>query len=386
MMNRIIIHIDMDAFFTSIEQLDNPELRGKPVVVGGNPFVSRTVVSSASYEARKYGIHSAMPMRQAFRLCPSAIFIRPRFKRYEHITRQIFSILTNYSPLVELASIDEAYIDLTGTEKLFGEPIDTAMGMKQRIYDEIGLVASVGLAPNKFLAKMASESEKPDGFVVIKQENIREFLDPLPIEALWGIGPKSAEHLRHIGIHKVESLLPFDFDTLKAMFGKAGEMLYNLVRGIDDTPVEPYSRRKSISIERTFSQDLNRWETIRKTILALSDKLAERMAREKIIGRTITVRVRYPDFTTITRSKTSTIPAGLPRKIYSEASKLIHPEVVGKKIRLLGIGLSNLSPANRKMASLFDNEYARDEKLLDAILEIKNKFGSDKIFRASNKK
>ena len=384
-MKRIVVHIDMDAFFASVEQLDNPELRGKPVVVGGNPFVSRTVVSSASYEAREYGIHSAMPMRRAFKLCPSAIFVRPRFRRYEQIAQQIFSILTNYSPLVELASIDEAYIDLTGTEKLFGEPTKTAMEIKLRIRDEIGLTASVGVAPNKFLAKMASEVGKPDGFIVITPDKVREFLDPMPIEALWGIGPKSAEHIRKLGVHKVADLLPFDSETLKSMFGKAGQILYNLVRGIDEMPVEPYSPRKSISIERTFSQDLSRWETIRKALLALADKLAERMMHEKIVGRTITVRIRYHDFSTITRSKTSETPTCSPRKIYSEATKLVNPEVKGRKIRLLGIGMSNLSKASHKILSLFDSEYERDEKLLQAILKIKDKFGSDKIFRASYK-
>ncbi|RKZ32805.1 DNA polymerase IV, partial [bacterium] len=194
-MNTVIVHIDMDAFFCSVEQLDRPELRGKAVIVGGNPFQGRGVVSSASYEARRYGVHSAMPSKQAYRLCPNAIFLRPRFKRYEQFAERIFKLLEEYTPLVEPASIDEAYIDLSGTKSLFGDPVDTARKIKHRIKNDIGLPVSVGVAPNKLLAKIASDSGKPDGLVVVREDQISDFMEPLPIKALPGVGSKFVEKL-----------------------------------------------------------------------------------------------------------------------------------------------------------------------------------------------
>ncbi len=380
---RYISHIDMDAFFVSVEQLENPELRGRPVVVGGSPFKWRSVVSAASYEAREYGIHSAMSTKQAYRLCPDAVFCRPRFHRYEYFSKMVFAILRKYSPLVEPASIDEAYIDLTGTERLFGAPESTARKIKSGILDETGLVASVGLAPNKMLAKIASDFDKPDGFVVIAHDGIRAFLDPLPVKKLPGIGPKFVMQLDKIGIHKGADVLSFQEEDLIKAFGKAGEYLYRLARGIDDRPVEPSYERKQISIERTFPEDVSDWEVIKKLMLAICDKLGVKMKKKHIVGRTINVKIRYPDFRTITRAETLMTPTRSPQKIFDTAQKLAAPEIRERSLRLFGIGVSNLSHEEQRPQELFSSEDPKEEQLIEVLMKIREKYGSDKIFRAS---
>jgi len=373
----------MDAFFVSVEQLDNPELRGRPVVVGGSPFEGRSVVSAASYEARKYGIHSAMSSKQAYRLCPDAVFCRPRFHRYEYFSKMVFAIIREYSPLVEPVSIDEAYIVLTGTERLFGAPESTARKIKSGILDKTGLIASVGLAPNKMLAKIASDFDKPDGFVVIKQDEIRAFLDPLPVKKLPGIGPKFVEQLEKIQIHKVADVLYFQEEELIEAFGKAGEYLYRMARGIDARPVETSYERKQISIERTFPKDISDWEIIRKLMLAICDKLGVKMKKKHIVGRTINVKIRYPDFRTITRAETLLIPTRSPQKIFDTAQKLAAPEIEERSLRLFGIGVSNLSHEEQRQPELFLSDNPKEEQLIEVLMKIREKYGSGKIVRAS---
>ncbi len=378
---RYIAHVDMDAFFAYVEQLDRPELRGKPVIVGGNPFRGRSVVSSASYEAREYGVHSGMPVRRAYSLCPHAVFVYPRFYRYEQLFWQVAKILLRFSPAVELASIDEAYIDLSGTERLFGNPVETAYQIKLDIRKELGLVASVGIAPNKLLAKIASDSSKPDGFLSIDQKNIREFLDPLPVCVLPGVGKKFTESLACLGIHTIADVLRFSENSLMRIFGKAGSSLYQLALGNDDSPVKTGHMRKGISNERTFDVDISSPTGIRQELLLLCDHLASRMAEEKIVGRTITLKVRYSDFTTITRSHTIPAPTRSHRKIYQSAISLLK-NTPKQPVRLLGISVSNISPASEAELDLFEKEAIVDEKLLRAIMEIRSKYGELGIVRA----
>ncbi len=377
---RYIAHIDMDAFFASVEQMDHPEYRGKPVVVGGNPFKGRGVVSSASYEARRYGIRSAMPIRKAYRLCPFAVFLRPRFHRYEQVFWQIAGIFFRFTPSVELASIDEAYIDLTGTQRLHGDPVETALRIKRTIRDEVGLTASVGVAPNNMLAKMASERGKPDGFVVIRQEEVRDFLNPLPVTALPGIGEKFAEQLGRLGIHKIEDVLNFPENLLIRIFGKAGSFLYHSALGIDDTPVRTTHERKSLSHEHTFDRDVDEIDRLQQELLLLCDRVAERMLEYNIVGRTVSIKVRYADFTTITRSTTLATPTRSNRKIFECAHALLKSAPKGK-IRLLGVSVSHLTPFPEAPLDLFRREGEPDESLMKAIAEIRKKYGTYGIVR-----
>ncbi|MCD6417241.1 DNA polymerase IV [bacterium] len=372
---RTIAHIDMDAFFASVEQLDFPELRGKPVVVGGNPFKGRGVVSSASYEARKYGIRSAMSSKRAYRLCPHAIFIKPRFARYEQMFWHIAKIMLKFTPAVELASIDEAYIDLTGTERLWGDPVKTAMKIKRAILDKTGLVASVGVAPNKMLAKMASESGKPDGFVVIRPEDVRKFLDPLPVDAIPGVGEKFTENLSKLGIRKIGDVLNFSENVLISIFGKAGSFLYYAALGQDDRPVKMEHTRKSISHESTFDEDIEDIDELRRKLLTICDHIAERMLKERMLGRTITLKIRQWDFYTSTRSTTLAIPTRSNKIIFKNAYSLLK-KLPRAPIRLLGVSISHLIPSGENPEELFRTSLPEDEKLMKAISEIREKYGT----------
>jgi len=377
---RVIAHIDMDAFFASVEQLDFPELRGKPVVIGGSPFAGRSVVSSASYEARKFGIRSAMPINRAYRLCSHAVFRNPRFHRYEQLFWQISKILLRFSPAVELASIDEAFIDLTGTERLSGDPVETARRIKNEIRDETRLVASIGIAPNKVLAKIASELGKPNGFIVVTRDKVRDFLDPLPVNMLFGIGAKFAEKLEQIGIHKVADVLKFNESVLQRLFGKSGSYLYRISMGIDDSEVTINHQRKSIGAERTFEKDIIDRAELRQKLILICDNVAQRMVEEKLAGRTITLKARYSDFSTLTRSNTLATPIRSHRKMLDCAYALLK-RIHGGALRLLGVSMSNLSPALDVQKTLLHEKLAEDEALMRTIVEIREKFGTYGIVR-----
>ncbi|MHC4093589.1 MAG: DNA polymerase IV, partial [Planctomycetota bacterium] len=275
---RHILHVDMDAFFAAIEQLDRPELRGKPVLVGGSP-TGRGVVSTASYEARPFGCHSAMPMARAVRLCPRAIVVRPRVRRYAEVSRQVLEIAGQFTPLVEPLSIDEAFLDVTGSTRLLGPAEQIARELKRRIREETHLTASVGLAPNKFLAKLGSDMEKPDGLVIVPSDGVRAFLAPLPISRLWGVGKATLPKLEALGVRTFGDLGRFSEVALRNHFGEAGEHFYRLVRGIDDRNVVPDREAKSISHEVTFSVDIDDYDHLRAVLLGQTEHVAHRLRR-----------------------------------------------------------------------------------------------------------
>jgi len=303
MSERKIVHVDMDAFYAAIEQLDNPKLRGLPVIVGGDP-ASRGVVSTASYEARRFGVHSAMPAAQARRLCPQGIFLRPRFPRYHEVSRQIRRIFYSYTPLVEPLSLDEAFLDLTDTEWLFGPAEEVAREIKRRVREETGLTCSVGVAPNKFLAKLASDLEKPDGFVIVRAGEELPFLENLPVSCLFGVGEKTARRLQDLGLSTIGQLREVPLEKLVHEFGSFGRTLYNLARGIDPSPVVPEREVRSLGQERTFAEDISDGEVLKRALFELSEEVGRRLRAAGLKGRTVQVKVRFADFTTTTRSAT----------------------------------------------------------------------------------
>jgi DNA polymerase-4 len=383
-LHRKIIHIDMDAFYASVEQEDNPSLKGKPVIVGGGEE-KRGVVSSASYEARVFGVHSAMPTSQAKRLCPQGIFLPVRMHRYQEISGQIFRILRDYTPLIEPLSLDESFLDITGSEKLFGPALKIAKEIKKRIYETTGLTASAGIAPNKFLAKIGSDLKKPDGLVEIKPEEISEFLHDLPISKLWGVGESTEKILKEMGIWWVGQLAAYPVEGMERKLGKFGLELVALARGEDDRPVLPESEAKSISQEETFTPDLWDLETMKKVLLSQSERLGWELRRERLKGYTVQLKVRYPDFSMVTRSTTLRAPTDQDIEIYQTALKLLDKtEALQKRARLLGVGISNLRHRNDpEQLSLFDFNREKVERSTAAVDRIREKFGPTAIQRAS---
>lgn len=385
---RRIIHVDMDAFYASIEQFDHPELKGKPVIVGGDP-TGRGVVSAASYEAREYGVQSAMPAAQAERLCPQAVFLPPRFERYTEVSQMIREIMLSYTPLVEPISLDEAFLDVTGAECLFGPAEEIGREIKLRIKEETGLTCSVGVAPNKFLAKLASDLGKPDGFMVIKGEDAEEFLKGLPISRLWGVGRVTERKLNEMGISIIGELQTASLEELVKRFGKAGKRLHHLARGIDESPVVPEQEAKSLSRETTFAEDITDRNVLKQVLLELSEEVGRKLREENKEGRTVQIKVRFADFTTITRSISLDYPTNLTETIWKQAESLFDQrvELRGRGVRLLGVGLSNLTPPEKKgQLPLFKEEELRpqDERLrkLDEVVDrLRNKFGKDVIKR-----
>lgn len=339
---RKIIHIDMDAFYASVEQRDDPRLRGKPVIVGGTPE-NRGVVAAASYEVRAFGVHSAMPTSRALRLCPDAILVRPRIPHYAEISRQIGEINRQYTDLVEPLSLDECFLDVTDNKR--GIPFASAIAreLRGRIRAEIGLTASAGVAPNKFLAKIASDLHKPDGLVVIRPDEVQRFLEPLPVERVWGVGPATAGEMHRIGVRTIGDLARVPAEALIARFGKSGELFARLARGEDDRPVQAEQRRKSVSQETTFPRDVSDLQALRETIVELADEVWQYCLRKQIQGSTVTVKVRYADFTTVTRSHTVPFPISSRAGLVAEGFQLIEKTQAGAiPVRLVGIGLSSL--------------------------------------------
>jgi len=340
---RRIVHIDMDAFYASVEQRDRPELRGVPVAVGGSPE-SRGVVAAASYESRAHGVHSAMPMSRAIRLCPDLRIVPPDFAKYRSVSQQILAILREVTPLVEPLSLDEAYLDVT--ENAYGEPlgVNVAKRLKAAILEKVGLTASAGVAPNKFLAKIASGWRKPDGLTVVAPERIESFLQQLPVDALWGVGPVTAKRLRERGIERLVDVRSADPEVLRAAVGSMTEWLQRLARGEDDRPVEPNRASKSSSSENTYAEDLTDLERIRQEIAAMARSNALWLGRKGIAARTVTIKIRYDDFTTITRSHSQAATSD-PDEIVRRATALIEKTEAGRRpVRLLGAGVYNLEP------------------------------------------
>jgi len=341
---RKIIHVDMDAFYAAVEQRDNPELRGKPVIVGGSP-TSRGVVSTASYEARKFGIHSAMPASQAKKLCPNGIFLKPNFEKYETASRKIHSILKHYTDSIEPVSLDEAYLDVTQNKFHLGDLILLARLLKQNIRAVTRLTASAGVAPNKFLAKIASDIKKPDGLFVVFPDTVENFLEPLPVRKIPGVGPVTEEKLKRLKVETCGDLLAKSKDELKRHFGKFGIDLWEMARGIDASPVVVEWEAKQIGCEETFEKDLLAPEDLKREIKILASETLRRVQEDKKAGKTLTLKVKYADFTVITRSETATHPFGDAEEIAAHAFSLLKrkTEAGKRKIRLLGISLSNFS-------------------------------------------
>ncbi len=379
--SRAIIHLDMDAFYPAVEVLDNPSLKGKPVIVGGSR--ERGVVSSASYEARKFGVHSAQPMATAMHLCPVGIFLPVRMSRYKKISEQVFEIFYQFTPLVEPLSIDEAFLDVTGSTHLFGLPEEIAKKIKQTIVGEIGLTVSAGVAPSKFVAKIASDIDKPDGLTIVSPDRVREFLDPLPISKMWGVGKVTQETLSRLKICTFRDLRQLSVNVLEKKFGKHGLKMHRLSMGIDERDVEPHHDVKSIGHEETFSKDILDAGLAKKELLSLANKVARRMRRKETTGRTITLKVKYSDFIQITRSITLSKSTDHAPEIYSAACSLLEKTDVGKRpVRLLGISLSQLSFTGPEgQLTLFDQDKVSEKRknLNTALDSVHEKYGDESI-------
>ncbi|HBE67353.1 MAG TPA: DNA polymerase IV [Planctomycetaceae bacterium] len=352
----MILHVDMDAFYASVEQRDHPELRGLPIIVGGSPN-GRGVVSAASYEARKFGVHSAMPTRQALKICPDAIVVRTRMQTYVEVSKQIRKIFADYTPVIEPLSLDEAFLDTSGTEHLFGGPVEIGHLIQDRIREELELIASVGIAENKFLAKLASDLEKPAGFTFIDPGKVIETLAPLKVEKLWGVGKRSVERLAAAKLFRCSDLQSLTLEAAQVLIGeKFGSHLWHLARGIDNRSVNSNRKAKSVSRERTFRQDISDWEYIQNRLLELCESVGATLRSKKLKGRTVNLKLRFADFRTITRSATLTEPISTTQVIWETANKLLSKEMpgAGKAVRLVGIGLTNFEAAGPRQLMLFD--------------------------------
>lgn len=379
-----IIHVDMDAFYASVEELDNPGLGGKAVIVGGS-LEGRGVVSSASYEARRYGVRSAMPVSRARRLCPHGIFVEARIERYAEVSEQLLLIFKEYTPLVEPVSLDEAYLDVTDLEETLGDAEHIGRQIKKRIKDELGLIASVGIGPNKFLAKLASGLKKPDGFVVIKEEEREEFLTDLPVSKIIGVGRVTEKALHKMRIYTIGELRQRPLDELMENFGKWGNALYYLSRGIDESPVVAEWDPRSVSRSFTFERDVKDLLAIRRELYRLTEDVTGRLKDTGVNARTITVKIRYSNFKTITRSITIVPPTDLTETVWRHVDTLLKEKVTlkDKAVRLVGVTLSNLAPAvteEFEQLCLFkDLNTGLDEKLQRAADRITKKYGSGSL-------
>jgi len=378
---RSIIHLDMDAFYPAVEVLDKPELKGKPVIVGGAK--ERGVVSSASYEARRFGVHSAQPIATAIRLCPEGVFMPVRMSRYREVSRQVFAIFHCFTPLVEPLSIDEAFLDLTGAERLMGQTDAIAKKIKETVLKKTGLTVSAGVASSKFVAKIASDIDKPDGLTVVPPDQIREFLDPLPVKKMWGVGKVTQQGLARLNVKTFKELRQIPVEILEKNFGKHGVAMHLLSMGIDKRDVEPEREPKSIGHEQTFMEDIIDPDQARKEILSLANRVALRMRRGEVRGSTVSLKVKYSDFTQIIRAATLSEPTDDSMEIYSTACRLLKKTAVGKRpVRLLGISLSQFSSlAGKKQLFLFDKDkgYQKRKDLNTALDSICDKFGEKSI-------
>ena len=386
-MQRQILHVDMDAFFAAIEQRDHPEFKGKPLIVGADPKQGkgRGVVSTCSYEARKYGVHSAMPISQAYKLCPRGIYVHPNGRLYSQVSEDIFKILYEFTDLVEPLSIDEAFLDITGTVDLFGTVETLAKKLKRRIYEEQKLTASVGIAPNKFIAKIASDLEKPDGLVIVTAEKIQDFLNPLDISKLWGAGIKTIEKLHRAGIHTIGDLAKFSLEVLEQNFGKMGTHFYLLSHGIDDRGVVSEHEVKSVSNEITFMEDVIDQEYLLQSLFRLSEKVAYRLRNKNLKGKTIHLKLRYQGFETITRNKTIKYLTANTDSIFQVVKELFQKNYgQGRKVRLLGVGVSGFIDELGHQLSLFERKI-EEEGTLDSLEDlVREKFGKHAISRAES--
>jgi DNA polymerase-4 len=372
--DRIILHIDMDAFFISVEQRDDPSLKGKPAAVCGS--LSRSVVTSATYEARPYGVRAGMSTQEAKRRCPQLILVEGNHSKYTETAARIFSIFRDYTPLVEVASIDEAYLDLTQSQLLFQSPLHVAQGIKERIRREEALTCSIGIAPNKLLSKLGSNLQKPDGLVLIQKEKIEELLKDLPVSKLYGIGPKLTEELNSFGLFGCGQLGKFPVSLLKKRFGIIGERLHEMGLGLDDSPVVPFDEEedaKSISHSVTLEENTSDLNTLRKVLLQLSERVSRRMRQDGFYGKRIVLTVRYSDFYTFSKQKTVSKWIHSGNEIFREALEIFEWISHPKPIRLLGVGVSLLKKEWCQL-DLFEKG-DKKEKMLQAMDRVNERFG-----------
>jgi len=387
---KVILHVDMDAFFASLEQRDNPLLRGRPVIVGGT-LESRGVVSTCSYEARVYGVHSAMPIQEALRRCPQGIFVEGNGSKYASASRQLIKILLRFSPQVEPVSVDEAFVDITGSVWIYGSEENLARTLKATIRQELGVTATIGIAPNKIMAKMASDLNKPDGFTLIRPEEIATKIYPLPVSAMWGVGKQTQTALEKLGILTIGQLAAASEKTLKKIFGKNGPALVRLARGEADPPVlfpSEFPDEKSIGQEHTFGRDTDNVDELTAELLLLAQKVGRRMRKRGFVGKRVTLKYRYENFETHTHQMTLFTPTNMDDVIFLSACKLLEEKVPkGRKIRLLGISVSQLRHQNEAFCqplSLFQAEKGEKRRQLFSTLDhLKDYYGEMVIMQAS---
>jgi DNA polymerase-4 len=378
-----VIHVDLDAFFAAVEQRDRPELRGKPVIVGGDPReFRRGVVSTASYEARKFGIHSAMPLATAYRLCPQGVYVPVDGCKYQRVSREVMTVLRRFTPVVEQVSIDEAFLDVAGSEALFGPAPVIARRIKEEVFAEVQLTVSVGVAANKLIAKVASDLHKPDGLVVVAPGNEAAFLAPLEIRRLWGIGPKTAERLHGLGIATIGELAALPVETLTRVLGEHGGTLRDRALGIDaDRVVGGGETAKSVSHETTFAVDVTDIAEIERTLLALTEGVSARLRAAGIRAGTVAVKIRDSQFRTITRQKHLAEPSDLTDPIWQAALELTRPEVRGKKIRLLGVAATQLGAAEQ--IGMFEIADEKRRRVVAAQDAVRQRYGERAVTRGS---
>jgi len=385
MTDRAILHVDMDAFYASIEQLDDPRLKGKPVIVGADPKEGhgRGVVAACSYEARKFGVHSALPIGRAWKLCPEGAFVRPRMKRYVEVSAQVMEVLRQFTNLVEPLSIDEAFLDITGSIALFGAPVQIARAIKKQIRETTGLTASAGVAPNKFLAKIASDLKKPDGLVVVESESVQEFLRDLPIARLWGVGPKTAERLHEMGLHTIGAIRSRTReDMTRALGGNLGVHLHELAHGHDDRPVVPNWEPKSVSNETTFEEDTRDRELLVQTIRRLAESVGRRLRRENYRARKVTLKIRFEPFDTHTRQTSVKRPIDGDEEIARLALGLFDQFSLERRVRLIGVGTGEIVRPGEEPAQMGLFDEPKKESVIDRTVDkIRERFGDDRIRR-----
>lgn len=384
-MAETILHVDMNAFFAACHQAADPRLRGRPVLVSGDPESRHGIILTASYEARPFGVKTAMPTREALRLCPEAIVVRPDFKLYSSYSRQVMAILSSYTPLVEQFSIDEAWLDVAGCENLFGPPIAIAREIKARIREELGLTCSIGIAPTKILAKMASDLEKPDGLVLLTLADVPTRIWPLPVEALFGVGPQTAAALKKLGIRTIGQLAHYPRANLKARFGVYGEYLAELAQGRDGSRVNPEGEGvKSVGNSITLPQDTADPEEIETVLLALAEEVGTRLRRRALAGRTITVSIKTPDFKLHTRSLTYPEATCLTEAIYARARQIFRRNFAGHPVRLVGLAVGSLLPpgAPAQLDLFAGQEKSKRARLAQTVDRLRARFGEDALVRA----
>ncbi|MFZ5425655.1 MAG: DNA polymerase IV [Thermodesulfobacteriota bacterium] len=373
-----ILHLDMDAFFASVEQLDDPSLRGRPVIVGKG---DRGVVSAASYEARAFGVRSAMPVVQARRLCPQGIFVSGRMRRYSEVSRQVMAVLGEFSPLVEQASVDEAYMDVTGTEKLFGPPEELARRLQARVREATGLSCSIGIAPVKFLAKIASDYRKPGGVTIIEPGDVEAFLKDLPVGKIPGVGGKTLPRLASFGVKTCGDVLRYSGEFWERHLGEWGRVLHARARGLGSTEIVTGHEPKSSSAENTFERDLDDVEELRAWLLRQSERIGRDLRKHGLKGRTVTVKIKFADFTQITRSRTLDEPTDSDGEIFKAACGLLDAVALSKKVRLIGVGVSNFAKGPEQLPLMPDQEREKACRLDRAMDAIRDRHGKAAVKR-----